>query len=59
MIWLLDLFRATAFELAVVRVEAAGLVDRRQHRKVVHLRELEVLRAGAGRDVHDARALLE
>ena len=39
---------------AVVVVEAAGLVDRHQHGQAVHARELEVLRAGAGRDVDDA-----
>ena len=33
--------------------EAAGLVNRRQHRRVVDLDELEVLAAAAGRDVDD------
>ena len=44
---------------AVVVVEAAGLVDRHQHRQVVHAPELEVLGAAARRDVHDPGALVE
>ncbi len=43
----------------VSQVEAARLVDGRQHRQVVDLSELEVLLARPGRDVDDARALLE
>ena len=43
---------------AVRVVEAARLVDRRQHRQVVDLRQLEVLAAAARRDVDDARALV-
>ena len=49
----------SAVQPAVVVVEAAGLVDRHQHRQAVLLRELEVLAAAAGRDVDDARALVE
>ena len=47
-----------AVQPAVVVVEAPRLVDRRQHRQVVHLRELEVLAAAAGRDVDEAGALV-
>src|SRR5262249_59697766 len=43
----------------VVVVEAAGLVDRRQHGQAELAAELEVLAAAAGRDVHDPRAFLE
>ena len=48
-----------AVQPAVVVVEAAGLVDRRQHRQAERAAELEVLGAGAGRDVDDPGALLE
>ena len=51
--------RGEPVQPAVVVVEAAGLVHGRQHVEVVHLRELEVLAAAAGRDVDDARALVE
>ena len=51
--------RRDAVQPAVVVVEAPGLVDRRQHRQVVHARELEVLGAAPGRDVDDAGALVE
>ena len=44
---------------SVVVVEAARLVHRREHREVVEETELEVLLAGTGRDVDDARPLLE
>ncbi len=44
---------------AVVVVEAAGLVDRGQHRQAERAAELEVLAAAARGDVDDARALLE
>ena len=44
---------------AVVVVEAAGLVDRRQHRQPELAAELEVLAAAAGRDVDDPGPLLE
>ena len=53
------LARAQPLVGAVAGDEAAGLVDRREHGKVVHARELEVLGAGAGRDVDDAGALVE
>ena len=43
---------------AVVVVEAARLVDGRQHRQVVHLRQLKVLAAAPRRDVHDPRSLV-
>ena len=43
----------------VARQEAAGLVDRRQHRQAVHARELEVLGARARGDVDDPGALVE
>ncbi len=43
-----------------VRVEeAAGFVNRHQHRQVVDLAELEVLLPGAGRDVDDPGPLVE
>jgi len=45
-------------EPAVVVVEAARLVDRGEHLKVVDARELEILAAGAGRDVHDPGSLV-
>ena len=51
--------RREAVQPAVVVVEAAGLVDRRQHRQAERPAELEVLAAAAGRDVDDAGALLE
>ena len=41
---------------AIVGVEAAGLVDGREHGQVVHGGQHEVLGAGARRDVHDACA---
>ena len=44
---------------AVAGQEAAGLVDRRQHRQAVHARELEVLGTRARRDVDDPGALVE
>ena len=44
---------------AVLRQEAPALVDGDEHGQVVHLRELEVLRAGARCDVDDAGPLLE
>ena len=47
-----------AVQPAVVVVEAARLVDGRQHCEVVHLRELEVLATAPGSDVHDPRALV-
>ena len=43
----------------VVVVEDAGLVDRHEHRQLVHAAQLEVLGARARRDVDDARALVE
>ena len=43
---------------AVLGVEPARLVDRRQHRQVVRLAEVEVLGAAARRDVHDPGALV-
>ena len=48
-----------AVQPAVVVVEAAGLVDRRQDRQAERAAELEVLAAAARRDVDDAGALLE
>ena len=48
-----------AVQPAVVVVEVAGLVDRRQHRQPERAAELEVLDAAAGRDVDDPGALLE
>ena len=50
--------RREAVEPAVVVVETARLVDRRENRQVVHARKLEVLAAGAGRDVHDPGPLV-
>ena len=44
---------------AVVVVEVARLVDRREHGQPERAAELEVLGAGAGGDVDDPRALLE
>src|SRR6266550_3690049 len=44
---------------AVLGEETPALVDRNQHGQVVHPRELEVLGAGARRDVDDARPFLE
>ncbi len=44
---------------AVRVVEAARLVHRGEHGELVHEPELEVLLAGAGSDVDDARSLLE
>ena len=44
---------------AVVLVEAAGFIDRRQDGQVFAAAELEVLLAGAGRDVDDPGAFLE
>ena len=46
-------------EPAVLVVEAAGLVDRRQDREVVHAGQLEVLAAAARRDVDDPRAFID
>ena len=43
----------------VVVVEASCLVDRREDRELMDPRELEVLRAAARRNVHDAASLLE
>jgi hypothetical protein len=43
---------------AVVRQEAAGIVDGDEHVETLHLAELEVLAAAAGRDVHHAGALI-
>ena len=51
--------RREAVQPAVGVVEPPGLVDRREHRQVVDAAELEVLLARAGRDVDDARPLLE
>ena len=51
--------RGKPVQPAVVVVEASGLIHGRQHVEAVHLRELEVLAAAAGRDVDDARALVE
>ena len=48
-----------AVEPAVVVVEPARLVDRGQHREVVHAREVEVLGAAARGDVDDPGAVLE
>ena len=48
-----------AVQPAVLGQEAAALVDRRQDGQVVHLRQLEVLGAGARRDVDDAGPFLE
>ena len=53
------LHRREAVQPAVVGVEAAALVDGREHVEVVHLRELEVLAAAARGDVDDARAGVE
>ncbi len=51
--------RRLALQLAVAGQHPPGLVDRRKYRQVVDSRELEVLRPGPGRDVDDARALVE
>ena len=51
--------RRQAVQPAVGVVEATRLVDRRQHGKVVDAAELEVLLAGARRDVDDPGSLLE
>ncbi len=48
-----------AVQPAVLGIEPARLVDGRQHGELVHLRELEVLAAAAGRDVDDAGARVE
>src|SRR5207302_9154856 len=53
------LVRALALERAVAGQEAARLVDRREHRQVVHARELEVLGARARGDVDDPFSLVE
>ena len=53
------LHRREAVQPAVVVVEPARLVDRRQHRQAERPAELEVLAAAAGRDMDDAGALLE
>ena len=53
------LVRVHAVQPAVVVVERAGVVDRRQHGQAVAHAELEVLGAAARRDVDDARALVE
>src|SRR5204863_7328545 len=56
----LDLGRREPRELlAVVGKHPARLVDRREHGQAVDARELEILGAGARRDVDDARALIE
>ena len=44
---------------AVLGEEAPALVDGNEDRQVVDLRQVEVLRARAGRDVDDARAFVE
>ena len=51
--------RRQAVQPAVGVVEAARLVDRGEHGEVVDAAELEVLLAGAGRDVDDPGALFE
>ena len=48
-----------AVQPAVVRVEAPALVDGHENRKVVYLRQLEVLGAGTRRDVDDSCAFVE
>ena len=48
-----------AVEPAVLGKEVAGLVDRHQHLQSVLLPQVEVLGAGAGRDVDDAGAVVE
>ena len=50
---------AEAVQPAVVVVEVAALVDRRQHGQAVHARELEVLAAAARRDVDEPGAFVE
>ena len=42
-----------------LREKPAGLVHGNEHGQVVHARQLEILRAGAGRDVHDATPFVE
>ena len=51
--------RRQAVQPPVIVVEAPGLVDRREHRQVVHARQLEVLGAAARCDVDDAGALVD
>ena len=51
--------RRKAVQPAVRVVEAARLVDRGEHGEVVDAAELEVLLAGAGRDVDDPGSLVE
>ena len=48
-----------AMQPAEVAIEAPGLVDRHEYRKVVNLRKLEVLGATPGRNVNDPAPLLE
>ncbi len=50
--------RREAVQPAVVVVEPTRLVDRREHREILRLRELEVLAAAARSDVDDAGALV-
>ncbi len=54
-----DLSRREAGEVAVRRKHSPGLVDRREHGKVVDAGELEVLGARARCDVNDAGSLVE
>ena len=51
--------RGEPVQPAVRVVEATRLVHRGEHGELVHEPQLEVLLAGAGGDVHDARALFE
>ena len=53
-----DLVRGEAVE-PEARKHAPGLVERREHGKVVDPRELEVLCTGARSDVDDSRALVQ
>ena len=50
--------RRESVQPAVVVVEPSRLVDRRQHRQVVQLAELEVLTPAPGRDVDESRPLV-
>jgi hypothetical protein len=53
------LVRTVPDELAVPLDEEPGLVDRDEHRQLLAPADLEVLGAAAGRDVDDARALVQ
>ena len=51
--------RPEPVEPAVLRIEPASLVDRRQHREAERPAELEILLAAARRDMDDAGAFLQ